>query len=201
MVRGNHDKACTGLMATDDFSPLAAQAASWTQRELADRNLRWLRELQQGPVGMGIASHNFEEPKLVHGSPLDEDEYILNLREALEAITSSSTLLTFFGHTHVQGGFALEPTLSGRSFRPQYETRDQPEQFRMALQAGTRYMINPGSVGQPRDGDWRSAFAIFDSDAEAVTFYRVPYDLAGAQRRIRAAKLPERLASRLTEGK
>ena len=90
---------------------------------------------------------------------------------------------------------------TGRSFRPRYETRDQPEQFRFALEPATRYMINPGSVGQPRDGDWRAAFAVFNTDEDVVTFYRIPYDISGAQRRIRAAKLPERLASRLAEGR
>jgi predicted phosphodiesterase len=201
IVRGNHDKACTGQVGLDDFNAVAAQAARWTQGELDDDNLEWLRTLPQGPVEMEYEGANGTRPVLAHGSPLDEDEYILSLQEALEVVSSSSTPLTFFGHTHVQGGFSLDAALNGRGFRPQYDTPDQPEQFRITLESGTRYLINPGSIGQPRDGDWRAAFAIFSTNEKAVTFFRIPYDIAGAQRRIRAAKLPERLASRLAEGR
>jgi diadenosine tetraphosphatase ApaH/serine/threonine PP2A family protein phosphatase len=111
-----------------------------------------------------------------------------------------ATEITFFGHTHVQGGFSQQPP-EWQEVRPLYKTHDQPEQFILDVPAGTRHLINPGSVGQPRDGDWRAAFALYDDAAERVTFWRIPYDVAGAQAAIRAAALPERLASRLSGGR
>jgi len=100
----------------------------------------------------------------------------------------------------VQGGFSLnagDPLV----VRPRYHRRDRLETCEQSLEKDARYLINPGSVGQPRDGDRRAGFALYDSGASAVTFYRVPYDFERAQRRIRDAGLPERLAARLAEGK
>ena len=201
IVRGNHDKACTGQMSLTDFNAVAAQAARWTQSELEIQNLDWLKKVAAGPVELDVTCKDGQKPLLAHGSPLDEDEYVITLRDALDVLSRSSVRLTFFGHTHLQGGFALDSAQGGRGFRPQYRGADEVEQFRMRLEPGIRYMINPGSVGQPRDGDWRAAFALFDSDDDSVVFCRVPYDVAGAQGRIRDAALPERLASRLREGR
>ena len=86
-------------------------------------------------------------------------------------------------------------------FRPQYQTVGQSEKVEVPLREGMRYMVNPGSVGQPRDGDWRAAFAVFDSDARIITFCRVPYNLKQAQERILSANLPQRLATRLAAGR
>ena len=86
-------------------------------------------------------------------------------------------------------------------FRPQYNTVGQSETAEFPLKENMRYMVNPGSVGQPRDGDWRAAFAVFDADARIVTFCRVPYNLKQAQDRIMAANLPQRLATRLAAGR
>ncbi len=108
--------------------------------------------------------------------------------------------LTFFGHTHLQGGFFANGS-SADGFRPEYRTVGQPESVPLQLKAATRYLINPGSVGQPRDGDWRAAFALFDTDAQMVHFHRTPYNLKSAQDRIFAAKLPPRLATRLAAGR
>ena len=193
-VRGNHDRVCCGLTSSQGFNPVAAAAAAWTQRVLTPENLQWLHEMPQGPVkGNGRAM-------CAHGSPLHEDEYIVSMRDAWTPLQQMSTELTFFGHTHVQGGFSQRDH-EWHENRPLYKTTDQAEFVEIDVPVGTRHLINPGSVGQPRDRDWRAGFAIYDSEAETVAFHRVPYDVAAAQAAIRAAGLPERLAARLSEGK
>jgi len=193
-VRGNHDRVCCGLTSSQGFNPVAAAAAAWTQRVLTAENLQWLREMPQGPVkGNGRAM-------CAHGSPLHEDQYIVSMRDAWTPLQQMATEVTFFGHTHVQGGFSQRDH-EWHENRPHFVTRDQAEEVEIDVPVGTRHLINPGSVGQPRDQDWRAAFAIYDSVAETVMFHRVPYDVAAAQAAIRAAGLPERLASRLGDGR
>jgi len=195
-VRGNHDKAATGLIDLDDFNPMAAAAAIWTRDELAPENLEWLRELPHGPVSLP----DFPDVQLVHGSPSDEDEYVVSLGDALAPLIALNVPLTFFGHTHLQGGFFANGSVAD-GFRPEYRTVGQPESVALQLKSATRYLINPGSVGQPRDGDWRSAFALYDTDAQVVHFHRTPYNLKSAQDRIFEANLPSRLATRLAAGR
>jgi predicted phosphodiesterase len=195
-VRGNHDKAATGVMSLDDFNPMAAAAAIWTRNELTPENLEWLRVLPQGPVSLP----DFPQVQLVHGSPNDEDEYVVSLGDALAPLIALTSPLTFFGHTHLQGGFFANGS-SADGFRPEYRTVGQPESVSLQLKESSRYLINPGSVGQPRDGDWRAAYALFDSDAQVIHFHRAPYNLKSAQDRIFAAKLPPRLATRLAAGR
>ena len=132
--------------------------------------------------------------------PLDEDQYLVTLLEAAEPLLVARVPVTFFGHTHLQGCF-LSDGANGTAFRPAYLSLDQPETVNFPLQQEFRYLVNPGSVGQPRDGDWRAAFALYDTDRQVVTFCRTPYDLQGAQDRILAANLPPRLASRLADGR
>jgi diadenosine tetraphosphatase ApaH/serine/threonine PP2A family protein phosphatase len=124
----------------------------------------------------------------------------MTVRDAWLPLRESPTRINFFGHTHLQGGFA---TNGEEWFRltPKYGTRDRAEGFDLQLRNNGRYLINPGSVGQPRDGDWRAAFALYDDDAMMVTFCRVPYDVRQAQNRILEAGLPDRLATRLREGR
>ena len=195
-VRGNHDKAATGLMDLEDFNPMAATAALWTREQLTPENLGWLRALPQGPVSL----EQLPEVQLVHGSPNDEDEYVVSLGDALAPLITLAARLTFFGHTHLQGGFFASSTAAD-GFRPEYRTVGQAESVSLQLKSDTRYLINPGSVGQPRDGDWRAAFAVFDSDAQIVHFHRTPYNLKSAQDRINDARLPSRLATRLAAGR
>jgi diadenosine tetraphosphatase ApaH/serine/threonine PP2A family protein phosphatase len=195
-VRGNHDKAATGLLELDDFNPLAAAAAMWTRDQLTPEHLEWLRSLPQGPLPL----ESFPQVQLVHGSPGDEDAYVVSLGDALVPLLALSTPLTFFGHTHLQGGFFANGT-SADGFRPEYRTIGQAESVSLQLKPETRYLINPGSVGQPRDGDWRAAFGLFDTEAQVIHFHRTPYDLKNAQERIRAANLPPRLATRLAAGR
>ena len=195
-VRGNHDKAATGIMELDDFNPMAAAAAIWTRNELTAENLEWLRALPHGPVSLP----EFPQVQLVHGSPNDEDEYVVSLGDALAPLITLNAPVTFFGHTHLQGGFFANGSAAD-GFRPEYRTVGQPESVTLQLKPDARYLINPGSVGQPRDGDWRAAFALYDTDAQIVHFHRTPYNLKSAQDRIFAAKLPARLATRLAAGR
>ncbi len=141
---------------------------------------------------------------LAHGSPLHEDHYILNMRDALAPLRQSSAPITFIGHTHVQGGFALESKSSPARWtelRPRFRSRTDAEAWSVNLLSDGRYLINPGSIGQPRDGDWRAAFALYDTEPGEITFHRVPYDVTAAQGHILMAGLPERLAARLREGR
>jgi diadenosine tetraphosphatase ApaH/serine/threonine PP2A family protein phosphatase len=195
-VRGNHDKVCSGVEGVEDFNPVAGMAALWTRDTLSPENLAWLKELPKGPIPMP----QFEQAQLVHGSPLDEDEYVITIRDAFEPLEASAVPITFFGHTHIQGGFFVDED-DWVTLRPDYSDRTKRESCEIALKTGAKYMINPGSVGQPRDADPRAAFAWFDSADNRLVFHRVPYDVPGAQRRIREAGLPERLAARLTEGR
>jgi diadenosine tetraphosphatase ApaH/serine/threonine PP2A family protein phosphatase len=195
-VRGNHDKAATGAMEVEDFNPMAAAAALWTRNELTSENLEWLRALPHGPVALP----EFPDVHLVHGSPNDEDEYVVSLGDALAPLITLTTPLTFFGHTHLQGGFFANGS-SADGFRPEYKTVGQAESVPLQIKNSARYLINPGSVGQPRDGDWRAAFGLFDTEAMVVHFHRTPYNLKAAQDRIFEARLPARLATRLAAGR
>jgi len=192
-IRGNHDKAATGLMPTDDFNPVAKAAVDWTRSQLSPDNLKWLTDLPHGPLEVsGIA--------LVHGALQDEDEYVFTPEQALEGLLDSAAVVTFFGHTHHQGGFSYSNAgnqLEMLNLRPRLS-----ESFTaLRLSEGSRYLLNPGSIGQPRDGDSRAGFAIADLEHSVVEFWRVPYDIAGVQSRMRAARLPEALVQRLSLGR
>ena len=195
-VRGNHDKAATGLLELDDFNPLAAAAAIWTRDQLTPEHFDWLHALPQGPLPL----EDVPQVQLVHGSPGDEDAYVVSIGDALVPLITLTTPITFFGHTHLQGGFFANGS-SADGFRPEYRTVGQAESVSLQLKSSTRYLLNPGSVGQPRDGDWRAAFALFDTEAQVVHFHRTPYNLKAAQDRIFAANLPARLATRLAAGR
>lgn len=194
-VRGNHDRACAGLADLEDFNPIAARAIEWTQGVLCAQAREWLRTLPQGPVSPGVS-----DVECVHGSPLDEDEYLISEEDAWPSLQVGGARVTFFGHTHVQGGFALDGN-EPLELAPGYGFGDEAEQDEFELRKGARYLLNPGSVGQPRDRDWRAAFAIFDDARSLLTWHRVPYNVAAAQEKIRAAGLPDVLADRLSEGR
>ncbi len=204
IIRGNHDQACAGLTNADDFNPLARYATFWTRQQLAPENLAFLQRLPQGPVTLP----GFE---LVHGSPLDEDEYIVGAQEAIPALENLATSVVFFGHTHQQGGFMVTPEgrfqqivispLETDDSPPDHGSRGGVQACALELEQGGRYLINPGSVGQPRDGDWRAGFAIFDNETLEVEYYRTPYNVAETQRKMRQAQLPDPLISRLRVGR
>jgi predicted phosphodiesterase len=190
-IRGNHDKAVTGVMATEDFNPVAKAAVDWTRAELKQEHLAWLAALPPGPLeSQGIV--------LVHGALQDEDEYVFTPEQALDGLLDSSAGITFFGHTHHQGGFSyLDSQLEVLQIRP----RASESFAALRIESPRRYLLNPGSIGQPRDGDPRAAFAIADLEHKVVEFWRVPYDVAAVQERMRAAHLPEPLVQRLSIGR
>lgn len=190
-IRGNHDKAISGVMAADDFNPVAKAAVDWTHEQLEPSHLAWLTNLPRGPLAAdGIV--------LVHGAFHDEDEYVFTPAQALEGLLDSTAPVTFFGHTHHQGGFSyLDSKLEVLQVHPR-----QGESFTaLHLEPSYRYLLNPGSVGQPRDGDPRAAFAVADLEHHTVEFWRVPYDISAVQERMRKARLPEALAQRLSVGR
>lgn len=195
-VRGNHDRACAGITDVRGFNYIAAAAAIWTNRQLTPDNLQWLRDLPHGPVSLP----ELPNVEMVHGSPRDEDEYLLLPDDAAASAALAQAPVTFFGHTHMQGCFRITDRQQV-IVHPKYFSAQDAEHWEMVLEPDGVYLINPGSVGQPRDGDWRAAFAVFDSDSRVMTYYRVPYDLAAAQKKIVDANLPERLASRLQFGR
>jgi predicted phosphodiesterase len=190
-IRGNHDKAVCGLVATEDFNPAARLAVDWTRAQLSPENLAFLRDLPQGPLETdGLV--------LVHGAVFDEDEYIFTPAQALESLLDSASAVTFFGHTHHQGGFSYqESRMEVITISP----REGESSTALRLDPQRRYLLNPGSIGQPRDSDPRAAFAIADLQAATVEFWRVPYDIAAVQERMRAAGLPPALANRLAYGR
>lgn len=187
VVRGNHDRACSNDDSLELFNPAARFSAMWTRRALTDENRLYLQQLQQGPL-------RIEEPHgsflLCHGSPIDEDQYVVDTDDARLLLSVLEDRVTFFGHTHIQGGFLLGP---------QGVHRIQPWRP-LAISPDDHYLVNPGSVGQPRDGDSRAAYAIFDLEHGTVEFRRVEYDIDGAANKIRQAGLPEILAARLYDG-
>jgi predicted phosphodiesterase len=193
-VRGNHDKVVTGIDSVEGFNPVAGVAALWNREQLTSEHLAWLRALPKGPVLSEIAGVQY-----VHGAPDDEDRYVVTLEDAALQLRQSSANITFFGHTHIQGAFLLRDGLV-QAVRPAYATVGKQETWDLQLESGLNYLINPGSIGQPRDGDWRAAFAIFDSEQRMVNFFRVPYQIRAAQEKILAAGLPARLATRLAAG-
>ncbi len=190
-IRGNHDKAVCDLVSVDDFNPVARTAVDWTRARLTPENLDYLRALPQGPLEIdGLV--------LVHGALHDEDEYVFTPSQALESLLDSSGLITFFGHTHQQGGFSFHDSqLEVLALRP----RDKESLAALRIEPARRYLLNPGSVGQPRDADPRAGFAIADLAHGIIEFFRVPYDIAAVQARMRAAGLPEPLAHRLAVGR
>jgi predicted phosphodiesterase len=196
-VRGNHDRCCCGLEDLSNFNPVAAAAALWTRSKLSDLNLDWLTTLPSGP----LRDASWEGAQFVHGSPLGEDDYITSEFSAGAALEASPFHLTFFGHTHIQCAFTRPRMLAETLPLERLNSASRAQVSRLKLIPGNKYLVNPGSVGQPRDRDRRAAFALYDSKKHEVRFYRVPYDIKRAQERILQAGLPEILAMRLTDGR
>ena len=188
IVRGNHDKVCSGLENGELFNRIALEAAMWTRRKLTRSNLLWLKKLPQGPLEV---DGRFA---ICHGTPIDEDAYIFGELEALNVFRHSQYEIAFFGHSHFPVVFALSPEAITTVLTV-------APSFRFKLRPGVRYLINPGSVGQPRDGSPLASFAFFDSDTGVVTFHRLSYQVTRTQRKILAAGLPRPLADRLSLGR
>ncbi|MCL4811563.1 MAG: metallophosphoesterase family protein [Vicinamibacteraceae bacterium] len=188
IIRGNHDKVSSGIEPAEGFNQAARFAALWTHDTLTPDRRAYLGRLPTGPVDFG-------EIEICHGSPDDEDEYIFEPVDAVEALRGTSKPVCFFGHTHVAIGYWL----SQEGF--DLIVNESAPTTEVLLDPSRRYLINPGSVGQPRDGDPRAAFGVYDSERAAFAWHRVPYDIEAAQEKIRKAGLPEGLAKRLALGK
>jgi predicted phosphodiesterase len=191
-IRGNHDKVSCGLTNADDFNPVARSAAHWTQEHLRTDNREYLASLPTGPASIDGIS-------LVHGALNDEDEYVVAAAQALDSLLEAPSRITFFGHTHLQGGFALGKGNEVQTLR--FRPPDGQMFATLKLEKDTNYLLNPGSVGQPRDGDPRAGFAIADTEKNTVEFWRVPYDVESVQKRMERAGLPEPLILRLSFGR
>ena len=185
VVRGNHDHYVAYVEESlADFHPMAAAVVEWTRSQLSEDDLKWLHDLPLSRPVMGFT--------IVH-STLDMPlrwGYVFENLQAEANFVYQRTPLCFHGHTHVP--IIYEKRAGG-------VVHYEPTDFKVAL--GQRLFINVGSVGQPRDGDPRASYVIYDSGTRTVRFRRISYDVAAAQARIRAAGLPERLAARLEAGK
>lgn len=190
VVRGNHDKGCTGLDDLDWFNPVARHAALWTHEQLNPDNFAYARDLPRGPISL-------DGFQVLHGAPTDEDEYLIGSGDAGEAFGYLEGRLAFFGHTHMQGGFIWNRSRVETIGRISVRMKEQ----RMALVPDCAYLVNPGSVGQPRDGDARAAYLLYHPDDSCVLYRRIPYDVSKAQAKILNAGLPSILADRLSAGR
>lgn len=185
-VVGNHDQAALGGRSIEDFNLYAQEAIVWTQRALAEGSRGFLRSLPLRAEVEGLL--------LVHGSPRrPAEEYVLDGRIARASFAADAFRVALVGHTHQPAAFI---ETGGRT-----SARGLLPGVPLALDPGCRYMINAGSVGQPRDGDPRAAWLLLDTDAGSATLSRVPYDIRQTQRKMEEAGLPVPLIERLAIGR
>jgi predicted phosphodiesterase len=190
VVRGNHDKAGAGEEPLYIYNPAARSALEWTQAHLTPQSQAYLQSMPRGPLRLTNGDGDAAGFDLSHGSPIDEDEYLISIGDASLLRPDLETRLTFFGHTHIQGGFLLTRRTVVK-IHPEGVLQLAPDDF---------YLVNPGSVGQPRDHNPNAAYVLFDADSRTVEYRRVPYNVERAAEKILAAGLPEMLAARLFEG-
>ncbi|UCF80695.1 MAG: metallophosphoesterase family protein [Acidobacteriota bacterium] len=187
-IRGNHDRVASGVEGDgQEFQGDAREAALWTREHLSAKNLAFLRSLPKGPLMLS------EEIELAHGSPADEDAYLLTQESISEAFAAQRGKICFFGHTHI----SLVVRLNGRTAEVRMPRGDSST---FQFERENRYLINPGSVGQPRDQNPKAAYALYDPEKREIMFFRIAYDIAEAQRRILEAGLPPAMAERLSYG-
>jgi predicted phosphodiesterase len=184
-LAGNHDLAVRGDIPIDEFSRGAAIAARWTAETMTSDGLDYLRRLEPQKLD--------EDVGLYHASPRDPIwEYVLSPLQAELCLDAAKHKVSLIGHSHVALAFVRRPGAPASG-----ETRTDGEQIELA---GAEWLLNPGSVGQPRDGDPRAAWMLLDTSAWTATYRRTEYDVAAAGAAIRAAKLPDSLAERLAFG-
>ncbi|MCU0275580.1 MAG: metallophosphatase family protein [Acidobacteria bacterium] len=186
MVRGNHDKVIAELESSALFNPAAAFSAEWSKLNIAPANFQYLKKLAKGPqvIDRFIT--------ICHGSTFDEDYYVFSQFEATESFRFMETSIGFFGHTHFPVIYYLR--------NDKLDAVPLTESTRIKLDRNTRYLINPGSIGQPRDKNPAASYIVFDSGKMEISFNRFTYDVSRTQKKIREAGLPELLASRLEAG-
>jgi diadenosine tetraphosphatase ApaH/serine/threonine PP2A family protein phosphatase len=187
-IRGNHDKVGTGLEPVTGFNHIARQAIEWTASALTPQHRAWVAALPRGPMPID------DLVEICHGAPFDEDVYIFDELDVRQSFTAMKRPVCLFGHTHVPAAFRMATGLDVIG-PPRGDT------FQIRLDADSRYLVNCGAVGQPRDGDARAAYGIIDTERRELTVLRVEYDVAAAQAKILAAGLPEVLAQRLAMGR
>jgi predicted phosphodiesterase len=182
-VKGNHDEYCSSEDDLEGFNPHAAEAVRWTRKQLTPEDREWLRDLKYVRL---VASFS-----VVHAT-LDGPQrwgYVFDKLMAAASFTYQNTSVCFFGHTHVPVAFVRDAVVRGGTY----------SKFR--VEAGRKYFVNVGSVGQPRDGNPKAAYVIYDLDEGSIEIRRLDYDIPKAQKKIIAAGLPQRLADRLALGK
>ena len=182
-VKGNHDEYCSAAATLEGFNPHAAEAVEWTRRQLTEEDQQWLRDLKYMRL---VANWS-----MVHAT-LDGPQrwgYVADRLAAAASFTYQNTAVCFFGHTHLPLAFIRDSQVRGGTY----------SKFR--IEPGRKYFINVGSVGQPRDGNPKAAYVIYDMNDNTVELRRLDYDIPTAQAKIRAAGLPERLAERLAYGR
>ena len=186
-LAGNHDLAVTGALSLDEFSSGAATAARWTRETISQGARNWLAGLAPaGQVG---------DVSLYHGSPRDPVwEYVLSLDAADAGLDAAGSRIALIGHSHMALAFHRPAGGPVEGYRRRADTR-------AALDGDGAWLLNPGSVGQPRDGDPRAAWIELDTDAPSAVWRRTVYDVAGAAAAIREAGLPDSLAARLEAGR
>ena len=183
VVKGNHDEQASLEESSRDFNALAGMAINWTREQLPEADKQWLRDLR--------LTRQVRDFTIVHAT-LDTPEqwgYVFNPLDAAASFTYQHLAVCFFGHTHVAGAFVRDDGVK----------RVKVDQ--LTIDPTKKYFINTGSVGQPRDGDWRAAYCIYHVDKNVVEQRRVQYDLATAQEKIIKAGLPRLLAERLKLGR
>ena len=182
-VKGNHDEYCSSESNLEGFNPHAAEAIQWTRAQLTEEDRQWLKELKYIRL---VASFS-----IVHAT-LDGPQrwgYVFDRLAAAASFTYQNTAVCFFGHTHVPVAFIRDSVVRGGTYS------------KFKIEPGRKYFINVGSVGQPRDGNPKAAYVVYDMDEGSVELRRLDYDIAAAQAKIMAAGLPPRLAERLAIGK
>lgn len=183
VVKGNHDEDCGGDHSLDTMNPVAAEALRWTRKQLSEEQRDWLRKLRM--------VRQVEDFTIVHSS-LDQPQvwnYVSNKFDAMSSFSYQFTKVCFHGHTHVPRVFARDTQI------------DELPADSVEFDDKLKYFVNVGSVGQPRNGDWRACYAIYDLPANTVVFRRIEYDIVATQKKVINAGLPEMLATRLAEGR
>lgn len=189
VIRGNHDKAACGLDDGSQFNHVARLAAVWTGAQLTPENHAYLRALPMGPAQIDALT------EICHGTPFDEDHYIFDGGDASMALQAAQRPLCLFGHTHLPALFkVVDGVFEGMPLDPERHAV-------IPLQRGARYLVNVGSIGQPRDGDRRAGYGVLDDEARELRTFRIPYPVERAQQKIIAAGLPATLANRLAMGR
>jgi len=191
VVRGNHDRVCAGLESAVTFNRYAREATQWTHEHLSRRNLEFLQALPTGPITVE------EDLVVCHGSPVDEDEYLFSVTDAREALAVTPASVIFFGHTHIPSVFMSRAVDGHQLFQVRLLTGRRTV---LDLEPDCRYLLNPGSVGQPRDREPAAGYAVYDHTRRRLYHYRVDYPVQTARRRIHQAGLPPVLGDRLQYG-